>query len=200
MRIQGLALVAVIVFAGCHASVSANVKASGSAEQESVDQGPPEPGSSEPLVGEPDAEKPPTTTTALLGARHDLRLAASVTTPTCTCLAAAIGPPDNASFAWNNGAPTVDPDSQEVVALSSQGVKCAAQIPKDTLGASYWGYRVENNDVIVFVENARFGRPITAGAIIPKPAPGGHVYIEPASKDVPFGRPLSGGGNRCQLQ
>ena len=198
MRIQGLALVAVIAAVGCHASVSAKVKTSEDAQVEGVDESTAEP-SSEPLAGEPDAEKPPTAT-ALLGARHDLHLAASVNSPTCTCLAAAVGMPNESSFAWSDGMPTLDAESQEVVALTSQGIKCDAEIPKDTLGASYWGYKVEGNDVIVFVENARFGRPITTGAIIPKPAPGGHVYIQPASKKVPFGRPLSGGGSRCQLQ
>ncbi len=199
MRFQGLALVAVIALSGCHASVKASVNASGSADQESLDEGTPEPGSSEPLVGAPEVQKP-SGATALLGARHDLRLAASATTPTCTCLAAAVGLPNSSSFAWESSMPTLDPESQLVVALGSDGVKCDAEIPKDTLGASYWGYKVEGNDIVVVVENARFGRPITAGAIIPKPPPGGHVYIQPASRSVPFGRPLSGGGSRCQLQ
>ncbi len=199
VRIKGLALAAVLAAAGCHASVNANVKASGGAEQESLDEGTAEPGTGQPLVGEPDAEKP-SGPTALLGARHDLRLAASVTQPTCSCVAAAVGLPDSASFAWEDSKPALDPSSQQVVALRSEGIPCSAEVPKDTLGASYWGYKVEGNDVIVIVEDARFGRPITAGAIIPKPQPGGHVYLQPASKKVPYGRPLSGGGSRCQVQ
>lgn len=199
VRIKGLALVFVLAAAGCHASVSADVKASGGAQQESLDEGTPEPGTSQPLVGEPDAEKP-SGPTALLGARHDLRLAASVTQPTCTCVAAAVGLPDSPSFAWEDGKPALDPSSQQVMALRSEGIQCSAEIPKDTLGASYWGYKVKGNDVIVIVENARFGRPITGGAIIPKPQPGGHVYLQPASRKVPYGRPLPGGGSRCQLQ
>jgi len=95
--------------------------------------------------------------------------------------------------------PKLDPDSQLVVALGSGGVKCDAPIPKDSLGASYWGYKRKGNDVVVFVENARFGRPITHGAVIPKPAPGGHIYLQPASKRVPYGRPLDGNGHRCKL-
>lgn len=197
MRIKGLALVAVLVATGCHASVSADVKASGGAQQESLDEG--APGTGKPLVGEPDAEQP-AGPTALLGARHDLQLSDSLTQPTCSCVAAAVGMPNSSSFKWEDGVPTLDPGSQEVVALSSQGVACSAEVPKDTLGASYWGYKVQGSDVVVIVENARFGRPITNGAIIPKPAPGGHVYLQPASRSVPYARPLSGGGNRCQLE
>lgn len=198
MRIKGLALVAVLAAAGCHASVNAKLNASGGAEQEDLDEGTPGPAASTQLVGEPDAEKAPAGT-ALLGARHDLRLSDSANQPTCTCLAAATGLANNSAFSWEAGMPKLDTEAQQVVALSSEGVKCDAEIPKDTLGASYWGYRREGNDIIVIVENARFGRPITSGAIIPKPMPGGHVYIQPASRKVPYGRPLSGGGTRCQL-
>ncbi len=200
VRIKGLALVVALGAGGCHASVNANVKAGGSAtEEQNLDEGSPEPGTSKPLVGDSDAEKP-AAKAALLGARHDLHIAASAKQPTCTCVAAAVGAPDSPSFTWEAGAPALDPSSQEVVALTSEGIKCDAETPKDTLGASYWGYKVEGNDVVVIVENARFGRPITGGAIIPKPQPGGHVYLQPASKSVPYGRPLSGGGQRCQLQ
>jgi hypothetical protein len=44
------------------------------------------------------------------------------------------------------------------------------------------------------VEAARDGRPLTNGAIIPKPVGQGRVLIAPASKKVPYGRPLEGTG------
>jgi hypothetical protein len=46
----------------------------------------------------------------------------------------------------------------------------------------------------VLVEAARGGRPLTSGAIIPKPVGPGQVYIAPASKKLPYGQALGGKG------
>ena len=50
------------------------------------------------------------------------------------------------------------------------------------------------NDVIVLVEAARGGRPLTSGAIIPKPVGPGQVFVAPTSKKLPYGRALEGKG------
>lgn len=137
--------------------------------------------------------------TVLLGARHDLRLASgAATTAACTCLAVALGSPSDPRFDWSSGAPLTDPEIQLVIALGSSGVPCGSA-PNKGLGASYWGYRWSDDDVIVLVEAAKPGRPITTGAVIPKPLGGGKVYVEPTSSKTPYGRPLSGGGNRCLI-
>ena len=81
---------------------------------------------------------------------------------------------------------------------TAAAVPCA-QPAAGSLGAPYGGYRMVNDDVIVFVENAAFGRPVTSGAIIPAPQGGGQVYIEPVSSKVPYGRPLDGNGKRCRV-
>jgi hypothetical protein len=81
--------------------------------------------------------------------------------------------------------------------LSSDGQTCKGE-PKDSLGASYWGYRISGNDVVVLVEAAHGGRPLTSGAVIPKPVGPGQVYVAPASKKLPYGRPLTGGG-MCKI-
>jgi hypothetical protein len=135
---------------------------------------------------------------AMLGARHDLRVAASVTQQACTCLAVALGGAGDARFSWLGAAPKIDTQSQLVIALSSEGMSCKDE-PAGSLGASYWGYRWNGDDVVVVVEPARFGRPITTGAIIPKPVGQGKVYIQPHDASVPYGRPLNGGGQRCLI-
>ena len=40
--------------------------------------------------------------------------------------------------------------------------------------------------------------PVASGAIIPRPS-GGQVYLRAADKTVPYGRPLTGNGERCQV-
>jgi hypothetical protein len=101
-------------------------------------------------------------------------------------------------MAWDGAAPQVDPQTQLVVALSSEGISCPTK-PKGGLAASYWGYRQSGDNVVVYVEVARSGRPVTTGAIIPKPVGNGQVLVKPRGKDVPYGRSLAGGGHPCSL-
>jgi hypothetical protein len=77
-------------------------------------------------------------------------------------------------------------------------MNCADE-PKGSSGASYWGYRIAGNDVIVFVEGVREGRPRTSAAIIPKPVGDGQVYLAPAKRKFPYGRTLDGKGERCKV-
>jgi hypothetical protein len=142
------------------------------------------------------AEASPGAETTLLGARHDLQLVTEKATNKCQCLAVAVGPASLPAFRWTVGAPALDPETQLVIAQSSEGQNC--QEPKDSLGASYWGYRLKGNDVFVFVESAVSGRPLTAGGIIPKPFADGQVYIAPATKATPYGRGADGSA-QCKL-
>jgi hypothetical protein len=134
---------------------------------------------------------------ALLGARHDLRLSVERATNQCQCLNVALGEANLPAFRWKAGAPSLDPGSQLVIAMSSEGQTCEGE-PKDSLGASYWGYRVSGNDVVVLVESSGRGRPLTAGGIIPKPFGDGQVFVAPAGKKTPYGRAKDGGA-RCKL-
>lgn len=143
------------------------------------------------------AEPAPAADVALFGARHDLRLASSGTA-VCSCLAAALGTPNESAFAWRSAVPQIDPLDQLVIALSSDGIPCPGA-PKDSLGASYWGYKQSGKDVIVIVETLKPGRPLTAGAIIPKPIEDGQVYVSPRSKSVPYGKPLNASERLCKL-
>jgi hypothetical protein len=129
---------------------------------------------------------------ALLGARHDLLLTSGSPAP-CACLAVALGQPGSPQFSWTGRRPTINPSNQTVIALSSDGVPCTEAGP----GASYMGYEKIAGDVIVTVEAAVAGRPVTHGAIIPKPDPGKQIYVEPDGK-IPYGRG-KGGEPRCAL-
>lgn len=134
---------------------------------------------------------------ALLGARHDLRLADVRRPPPCQCLAVAVGPAEDPAFFWEAGVPEIQPGRQIVVALSSEGIDCPGAAA-DSLGASYWGYEQRGAEVIVVVEQVQFGRPVTYGAIVPKPTTG-KVLIRPRTKGSPYGRPLSGDSNLCAV-
>jgi hypothetical protein len=134
---------------------------------------------------------------ALLGARPDLSFSGSPT-PTCKCLAVAVGQPGDTSFHWSGERPHTNPDSQLVIALTSHGVPCS-ESGGTGLGASYWGYELKQDDVVVVVEPAVDGRPLTSGAIIPRPLGNGRVYVRPSDKSVPYGRPASGADAMCPV-
>lgn len=134
---------------------------------------------------------------ALLGARHDLRLRPGEGNASCECLSVALGGSRNGAMLWSAVPPDLDETTQLSLALSSEGQSCQGE-PKGALGASYWGYRLSGNDVVVLVEAARGGRPLTSGAIIPKPVGAGQVFVAPTSKKLPYGRALEGKG-LCQV-
>jgi hypothetical protein len=198
------------LLAGCQASVNANAEANVSGEGASAEAD----GSAElsengeltrsGTTGTSALVAPGTASTTelsssrvLLGARHDLKLRSGSATASCQCLQVALGGSHNPGMAWSAAPPELDDRTQLSIALTSDGVECKGE-PKGSLGASYWGYRISGNDVVVLVESARGGRPLTTGAIIPRPVGPGHVFVAPASKKLPYGKPLSGSG-LCQV-
>jgi hypothetical protein len=183
-------IIACCTVSGCRASASADasLKTPAGEETEKFDS---------PASVQTGPTNPASADMALLGARHDLRLAKSGTA-VCSCLAAALGAPDEPAFAWGSVVPRIDPQNQVVIALSSDGLACPGA-SKDSLGASYWGYKQNGNDVFVIVEALKPGRPLTAGAIIPKPIENGQVYVLPRARSVPYGRPLIASDRVCKL-
>ncbi len=192
---HGLWLTLVLAIA-CQASVQADARVSGNGDEsgeplKSFDQ-PLESGASAPPV-ENDFVA---TEYALLGARHDLGYAGPKTA-SCACLAVALRDhAKDAAFVWELEEPRLEPSSQWIIALSSNEVPCDSP-PSGTLGASYQGYVTEGNDVVVYVEALGEGRPMTNGAIIPRPKPTGSILIEPTNGV--YGKPLDGKGKRCKL-
>ena len=133
---------------------------------------------------------------ALLGARHDLNFVGPKQA-TCQCLAVALQDRANhEAFQWELEVPRLEPTTQWIIALSSSDVTCSAP-PEGTLGASYQGYSVDGNDVVVYVEALGEGRPMTTGAVIPRPQGGGSVFVESAG--AIYGKPLAGKGKRCKI-
>lgn len=189
------------MLAGCRGGVQVEANTSGKAEAEvnfdEVEQKGPESGAAAPAGREQVSDLAGAHLT-LLGARHDLTLSAEKPAANCQCLAVAVGQPLEGAFRWSAEAPTTDASTQLVVALTSEGLACAGE-KGEAFGASYQGYRVEGSDVIVLVENGTAGRPLTQGAVIPKPAQGGHVLVRPTSKSVPYGRGPNGEAT-CQAQ
>jgi hypothetical protein len=187
----------VLAFA-CHATVQADANVSGAGDSESdgkiksFDRPLEQPATApEPLQdGVAGAGH------ALFGARHDLSYAGPKSA-TCACLAVALR--DSArdtAFAWELEEPQLEPSSQWIIALTSNQVPCDAS-PTGTLGASYQGYVTDGNDVVIYVEALGEGRPMTNGAIIPRPKPSGGVFVE--STNAIYGKPLDGKSKRCKL-
>jgi hypothetical protein len=193
--LRQLALVVLLTFgwSGCRASVEARASVDTGQDTRQLEDEPLERGEPVELPEDDGAGD-----RALLGARHDLTLSPSVTTLSCSCLRVALGAPSDSWFVWIGAPPVTDPDRQLVIGLSSAGLTCPGA-PAESLGASYWGYELDGNDVVVKVESARAGRPVTAGAIIPKPLGAGQVLIRPTDRGVPYGRPLAAGQRDCAV-
>jgi len=130
---------------------------------------------------------------ALFGARHDFEVTDASSAVACACVSALLGPPSSGKLKWQGEQPHTKPEAQLVVALVPNDAGCTS----GSGGASYWGYRVEGNDVVVLLEEWKAGRPRTLGAIVPKPPPSGQVYLAPVAAKLPFGKAAAGGGARC---
>ncbi len=185
----------------CQASVSGDVKTH---VRHDAEEGPEDaadlnkPLSAKALAASSATAAPAFGAPTLLGARHDLSLVVAHANAACTCIKVAIGTAPSAAFQWQGTVPKLDDDTQLAMALSSESMPCQNE-PKGSSGASYWGYRISGNDVIVFVEGARAGRPRTAAAIIPKPVADGQVYVAPAKSKLPYGHPLDGSSAKCKI-
>jgi hypothetical protein len=143
-------------------------------------------------------DEAPSVDFALFGARHDFTVKDGSGAVACKCVSALLGPPSSGKLAWSGEMPKTKPETQLVVALLPASGECSGA-PAGSGGASYWGYRIEGNDVVVLLEDWKTSRPRTLGAIIPKPAVGGQVYLSPVSSKLPYGTPANGPGARCAL-
>ena len=134
------------------------------------------------------------------GVRHDLALApADARAATCSCLTTVVGGANDASFQWEDKAPEVGEDGL-VIALSPRGVECTGGPADEELRrASISAVDVSGSDVVIEIEDLPDGRPLARGAIIPKPAKGGAVYVRPKSSKLPYGRALVLGSSRCKV-
>jgi hypothetical protein len=181
---------------GCKASAHADAKMSSADINDEIKDfdRPLEPASAK-TVNAPLAEGEVPGEYPLLGARHDLAYGGPATA-VCKCLAIRVEDrADAESLHWDMAPPQIDRRNQWIVALSSKGVPCDGA-PADTLGASYQGYETDGDDVVVYVEPLGEGRPMTSGAIIPRPPRDGGVYVEAAGSV--YGKPLNN-DKRCKV-
>jgi len=109
-----------------------------------------------------------------------------------------VGNSRNAVFAWDGPAPFTNPETQLVIALSSEGLPCPSAA-SDSLGASYREYELIGDDVTVEVEMGRLGRPIAQGAVLPKPPPGGRVMVRSTDRASPYGQSMDGNSISCTV-
>jgi hypothetical protein len=133
----------------------------------------------------------------LLGARRDLTLKSTADAVACRCVKVVLGPATAPQFGWQDASPPTLPDTQLVLAFEPEE-SCSGG-PAGSNGASYWGYRIDGDDVIVLLEPLVKGPPRTVGAVLPRPPNDGQVYVAPVKAGLPYGLPLSGNGARCAL-
>lgn len=131
---------------------------------------------------------------AWVGVRHDLMLAPSPDRKAkCTCLAVEVGDPKDPKFQWVAGPPDSTHDTM-AIALSARGVDCpGGQQDEEKRRPSISAVDQEGNNVIVEVEELPQGRPLATGAVIPKPAAGGGIYIKGRTSALPYARPGTNG-------
>ncbi|AUX47354.1 hypothetical protein SOCE26_088730 [Sorangium cellulosum] len=133
-----------------------------------------------------------------VGVRHDLGLArAAAPKERCSCLAVEVGEARDPRFQWAAGAPDVGGGTL-AIALSARGVPCPGGAADEAeRRPSISAVDQEGNDIVVEVEDLPPGRPLATGAVIPRPAPGGAIYVKGKTSKVPYAR--APGGARCKV-
>jgi hypothetical protein len=137
--------------------------------------------------------KAPTTTPTEMRVRHDLMMAKdSPREASCSCLAIVVASsPTDPRLMWVDAPPKLESDVA-IVAVSNKGIACPGLPAEGAERPSISGVERDGADVMIVVENLPPGRPIASGAVIPKPGPGGSVYVKPKGPKVLYGRPLAG--------
>ncbi|MFO0555793.1 MAG: hypothetical protein U0271_45875 [Polyangiaceae bacterium] len=134
-----------------------------------------------------------------LGVRHDLIINPDhKQSASCSCLAVRVGSADDPEFVWRGGRPDLNPANM-VLAISAFGVDCpdGAANPADRR-PSIRAVDRAGKDIVVEIEELPPGRPIATGAVMKPLEPGGHIYIRPRSKALPYARPS--GKELCRVK
>jgi hypothetical protein len=194
-----------LLLGGCAAQVKAEAHAGGSVnepderrwEVPQKGEAAPAPSSAQPPPQALAAAPSQSGATTFLGVMHDLSPAPGAgAAPTCTCLGVTYGPPSDPKFAWQVGAPQVGPDTLAVAITGD--VECRAPQKKGDGPPSISGIGRQGDDVVIFVEAARGGRPVVRGALVQRPGPKGAIVVKPRGH-VRFGTPLGGGSGACRI-
>ncbi|TKD10152.1 hypothetical protein [Polyangium fumosum] len=132
--------------------------------------------------------------------RHDVMIAKDAPhEATCSCLAVVVGEPGDPRLLWQAEVPKLGGDVA-VVAVSGKGVPCPGVAEDAPRRPSIAAVEQEGADVVLTIEELPSGRPQASGAVVPRPGPGGAVYVKPKGPKVPYGRPAAGAGARCKVK
>jgi len=146
----------------------------------------------------------PTTAPTEMRVRHDLMMAKDAPhEANCSCLSIMVAQtPTDPRLMWIDAPPKLEGDVA-VVAMSDKGIACPGLAANATDRPSISGVERDGADVVIVVEHLPPGRPVASGAVIPKPGPGGSVYVKPKGPKVLYGRPLPGApanAGRCKVR
>jgi hypothetical protein len=133
----------------------------------------------------------------VLGVRHDLMLAEGAHTARCNCLAVEVGPAADPRFFWTTAAPTIGTEAI-TVALGARGVPCTGGDADEKRRPSISAVDLVGDDVLIEVEDLPEGRPLAAGAVVPRPGPSGSIYVRPRNSKVIYASGAPGG--RCKVR
>lgn len=146
----------------------------------------------------------PTTQPTEMRVRHDLMMSKdSPHNANCSCLSIVVAQaPSDSRLMWIDSPPKLEGDVA-VVAMSDKGVACPGLSAEAATRPSISGVERDGADVVIVVEELPQGRPVASGAVIPKPGPGGSIYVKPKGPKVVYGRPLpgaAGNAGRCKVR
>ncbi len=135
--------------------------------------------------------------------RHDVMMAKEAPhEATCSCLAVVVAEPGDRRLTWQAEAPKLGGDVA-VVAVSGKGVPCPGMAEDAPRRPSIASVEQDGADVVVTIEDLPPGRPLASGAVVPRPGPGGAVYVKPKGPKVLYARPAAGSpgaGGRCKVR
>jgi hypothetical protein len=121
----------------------------------------------------------------------------------CSCLSIVVAQaPTDTRLMWIDAPPKLESDVA-IVAMSNKGIACPGLSADANDRPSIAGVEKDGADVVIVVEHLPPGRPVASGAVIPKPGPGGSVYVKPKGPKVLYGRPLPGTATkagRCKVR
>ncbi len=124
-----------------------------------------------------------------VGVRHDLQLAPDrETKEACSCLAVSVGDPSDSQFVWRGPRPDLNP-SNLAVAISAFGVECpGGAANKADRRPSIRAVDRVGRDIVVEIEELPPDRPVATGAIFKPLEMGGHIYVRPRTKNLPYAK------------
>jgi hypothetical protein len=136
------------------------------------------------------------------GVRHDLTFAKNAVADTrCHCLDVVIGVPSDPRFSWAGVRPKIS-ENHIAVAIRTDGSTCS--LPAGTTRRpSIQAVDVVGHDVIIVIEELEFDRPQALGAVIQKPYPDGHLWVQPRvykNRVLPYARGTGNQATRCLIK